>query len=563
MTVAYTPAYLEKEDPAYWAVLRQIRLQAGVFGFKDHEYQLGWMQSTARRKCCMKGAQAGFTETEVISTLHGLIYGRYPRGVMYLFPTTDHVQEFSKSRFKSLIEQNQESIGQYVRTQKGSTDTASLKQVGNAFLYLRGARMTQTIDPTSGEKDTAALRSAPVDKVVLDELDLMGANETGIVEKAESRMGASTVKEMVALSTPTIPDDGIAAMFEDSDQRHWFRRCGYCDKTPPAEAPWEWFGDKKNGWTCAEESFPGCVRESKDRRGYIACVTCGRPVGIWPGQWVVKVPTNTAYMEGYRWSQLTSTFNDPLDILRAFENPPDGDPTNIYRLRLGLPYVSAEDKLAASTVLACCGGDLMQTGSRGPCAMGVDMGKTKHVVIGCRIDRERYEILRVAQVENLEEIHDLAQRFNVRSAVIDIRPYEDEARAFQKAERPMRIYLCEYLDTGVAEPDFETETGVVKVHKTEIFDRTHRLIVNKHIILPRECPEVSEFARQVSSAAKRLEVNKRSGTGIYRYRPVGRNGDHYRNALGYFVLAAGRVAILRPRGSEARPSKAVSEYPII
>jgi hypothetical protein len=268
-------------------------------------------------------------------------------------------------------------------------------------------------------------------------------------------------------------------------------------------------------------------------------------------------------MEGYRWSQLTSSFNDPLDILRAFENPPNGDPTDIYRLRLGLPYVSAEDKLAVATVLACCGGDLMRTGSRGPCAMGVDVGKMKHVVIGCRIDRERYEILRVAAVEKWEEIHDLAQRFNVRSAVIDIRPYEDEARAFQKAERSMRIFLCEYLDLGLGEPDFESELGLVKVNKTEIFDRTHRLIVNKHILLPRECPEVGEFARQVSSAAKVLEVNKRSGVGIYRYRPVGRNGDHFRNSLAYFVLAAGRVPVMRPRGSQARPSRAISEYPII
>jgi len=83
------PEVLAAYDPAYWAVLSQIRLKTGVFEvMPDHAYQLEPMQSCERRVCCMKGTQGGFTEIWVLRSLHGLIHKRYPQGVLYLFPTT-------------------------------------------------------------------------------------------------------------------------------------------------------------------------------------------------------------------------------------------------------------------------------------------------------------------------------------------------------------------------------------------------------------------------------------------------------------------------------------------
>jgi len=249
-------------------------------------------------------------------------------------------------------------------------------------------------------------------------------------------------------------------------------------------------------------------------------------------------------MVGYLWSHLNSNFNDPAEVLDQFNNPPQGNLDDIYRLRLGLPHIDAESQLTTERIYECCGADVMPQHHTGPCAMGVDVGKIKHVVIGCKTAQERYEIIKVARVTGWNDIHDLARAYNVRSAVIDARPYEDEARSFQKAE-PYRIFLCEYLDTSVVGVNYNVNTGIVKANRTEACDGTHRLIAEKRFKFPRRCPDIEEFAKQTCNLAKVLETNKRNGQAVYRYLPPTSGGDHFRHALNYFVMATSGVAIAR------------------
>jgi hypothetical protein len=534
-----TPEAIASVDPAYWAQLNAIKLQSGRFGFEGHEYQVEPMSFDGRRKCMMKGAQGGFTEDEILIDLHGCITGRYPLGVLHMMPTSDDVSEFSKSRFGPLVAANRRSIGRFVR----DTDTTSLKKVGSAFLYLRGARLNQKIEEDS--KESSKLRSISVDRIVFDEYDLM---DPDVVEKARGRMGHSHVKEEVFLSNPTLPEYGIDVVFRQSDQRHWFRKCESCGE-----------------WTCAELAFPGCVKyytrshEGRDR-GYIACGKCGRPVGISPGKWVAQVPSNTD-IAGYHWSELTSTYSDPAEILEAFNDPPENNLADVYRFRLGLPYASAEDRLQESVVYGCCGDDLPPTSSAGPCAMGVDVGKIKHVVIGQRTGNDRYEILRATTVSEWSDLHDLAKRYGVRSAVVDIWPYEDSARQFQKTE-PYPIWLCEYAENMPSGPQYNEKTRIVKVNRTEVFDGTHRMIATPGMLrVPRVCLEVKLFAAQCCGTAKYQMKDKRSGTVVFRYKPVGSAGDHFRNALNYFMLAASPGKVARAdRAAQDRPRKAINHF---
>lgn len=508
----YDPEEFAVVDALYWALYNKIRLQSGDFSLENHEYQAGPMQSEARIKCYMKATQGGFTEGEVLATLWGLIHGRYPQGVLYMFPTTDDVNEFSKSRFNPLISNNAISIGKFIK----STDTTSLKKINDAFLYLRGARLSMSVGVGDTGKESSKLRSIPVDRCVFDEVDLM---DEAIIAKAKGRMGHSKIKEEVYISNPTIPGYGIDKIWEKSDKRHLFRTCSCGHKT------------------CAELSFPECVHLRKDGTGFIACGKCGKSVGIENVEWVPQRLEQNINIEGYRWSQLSSPFNDPAEILDEINNPPQGNLSDVYRLRLGLPHIPAEDALTKDKVLACCGGDLMSTYHKGPCAMGVDIGKVKHVVIGPRIGKDRYEIVKLARVSDWNDIHDLAMKYNVKSAVIDIRPYEDSARSFQKSET-YKIFLCEYNENSVMGANYNTTSGIVKQNRTEACDSTHRLIDECRIKLPRRCPEVDVFTQQICNMAKVLETNKRTGTGVFRYRTINSGGDHYRHALNYFLMAA-------------------------
>ena len=539
----YSPEEFASVSPSYWATYRQIKLQNGIFSLKDHQYQQEFMNSKARRRCFMKATQAGITESMILACLHSMIYGNTPLGCLYLFPTSDSVGDFSKNRWGPLIAANQRAIGRFVR----DTDAFNLKKVGRAFLFLRGARLSQRIEGDEYESDK--LRGISADRCVFDESDLMPSES---VAKARGRMRHSTVQEEVFLSNPTIPGHGIDLMFQQSDQRYWFRKCQACRKE-----------------TCAELSFPQCVKlyvQGEARlnafKGYIACSHCGKPLPIYPGHWVATVPANSDVMHGYRWSQLTSAYNDPAEILDNFNDPPEGNLADIYRLRLGLPYVAKEDQLHTNDVLACCGDYLPFTRHPGPCAMGVDVGKTMHVVIGVLVGNERYEIVRTAKVSDWSDVHDLADRYNVRSSVIDIRPYEDSARAFQKGE-PYPIYLCEYSEHQSTGPQFNANTGVVKVNRTEIFDRTHRMVVTTGMLkIPRICDETKEFAHQMCQTAKVPKKDERSGSVFFRYQPVGDCQDHFRNAMNYFTLAAsgGKIGQFQSERDTSRPKRAINKF---
>lgn len=537
--VKYTPDEEEcaKWDAGFWADMFQVRLQASKFSFTGHEYQIELMASDVRRMCVMKATQGGFTEIEVLCSLWGMIYGHLPQGVLYLFPTTDDVNEFSKSRFNPLIVANRDAIGKYVKASGKGTDTASLKKIHDAFLYLRGARLSQKI---SDLNESSKLKSIPVDRVVFDEVDHM---DESVIGKARGRMGHSKVKQERFLSNPLVPGEGIDKIFQTSDQRHWFRKCG-CGE-----------------WTCAELSFPDCVKIKSDGTGYIGCNKCGKEVPIWTGkgsaEWVPSTPVNSDFMHGYRWSQLTSSYNDPAEILDAFSNPPEGNLADVYRLRLGLPYIAAEDRLMEAQIYGRCGSYISSHSHRGPCAMGVDVGKIKHVVIGIKTGNDQYSIVKVAQLSRWEDIHDLANRFNVKSAVVDIRPYEDSARKFQD-DAKYRTFLCEYKETTPQGTHYNDKSGIVSVNRTEIFDATHRLVTTPGMLtIPRYCPEIKEFAKQMCGAYKVLETNKRSGTSVYRYK--GKN-EHYRNAMNYFLLAASGGKVATVGGKRTRQKVAINKY---
>jgi len=357
-------------------------------------------------------------------------------------------------------------------------------------------------------------------------------------------MGDSKIKEEVYIGNPRLPGSGIDAIFQQSDQRYLFRRCS-CGE-----------------FTCAEESFPECVHLNKDGTGFIACNKCDKPVGLNDVEWVPKIRDKEIKIVGYNWSQLSSASNDPAEILYDFNHPFQGNLADVCRLRLGRPYAAIDDMLTIDRVYRCCGNDTMPTYHSGPCAMGIDVGKTAHITIGQKVGDNFYKVIKFARVklekiQDWNHIHDLAKRFNVKSAVIDIRPYEDAARTFQKAE-PYKIYLCEYTENSVMPTDFNSNTGIVKQNRTEICDTTHRIIEEERIQFPRRNTESDIFYRHFCNIAKSIEKNKKTGVDNARYKPLGNTKeDHGRHSLNYFILACRNVrrAVLKLKSK--RPQFAI------
>jgi hypothetical protein len=157
----------------------------------------------------------------------------------------------------------------------------------------------------------------------------------------------------------------------------------------------------------------------------------------------------------------------------------------------------------------------------------------------------------------------LARRFNVKSCVIDIGPYTDNARQFQK-DAKFKTWLCEYSESMPNGTQYHDKTGIVKVGRTEICDATHRWVTDeKSLELPGDCPEIRQFAKECCSIAKVEQIDRRTKQPIYRYLKLdGGTPDDYRHALNYFYLAVtgGHLPIVGDMGLRARQTHAVNEY---
>ena len=248
-------------------------------------------------------------------------------------------------------------------------------------------------------------------------------------------------------------------------------------------------------------------------------------------------------MHVYQLSQLTSVRNDPAEILIEYRNPPEDNLSEIIRLRLGWPHISAAEKLRTEDVLDCCDVNKYPLNSHpGPCAMGLDCMKTKNLIIGARTGDDKYEIYYTGIIagqgmDSWNEIRDICSRFHVKSGVIDIRPYEDMARHFQKTVK-FKVWLCEYKETTPLGTIYNPNTGIVAVARTEIMDTSHRVVTTKgKLTLPRRSDKMLEFARQLCSPFKCLERNQKTQQQIYRYRKTN-VPDHFRHSLNYFLLAS-------------------------
>ncbi len=505
-------AKMMQADPCYWALENKIKLIGDeVFTIDGFEYQIDIIRDNTQQKAVRKSAQAGVTTDFMLDAIHGLIYNQYPKGVIYYFPNDRDVEKFSKTRFGPLVADNP-----VIRKHLQNTNSVSIKKVGKTFLSLLGANPTKNIK--GRKKDSGNVRSTPADYVIRDERDLF---DDDMVQMTKDRLQRSKVRKEVDLGTPTIPDYGISKIFDKSDQRHWMVPCRSC-----------------NEYTCIVLEFPNSIK-FKNGIPYLACIKCGKEINPRLGEWVAKYPGRR--IAGWQISQFITPDIDLIGIMERWEDDQrEGKIGTFYNGVLGLPYIAAEDRLTESDVFACCGNDLMRTElSIRQTAMGVDVGKQYHtVVIGEKIDAKRAKLIYLARVKGFDAVHDIAVKYNVKSAVVDIRPYEESFTKFQMSE-PYRVFGAEYKDKQREFLKTDEKAGVYSLLRNQIFDKTHYWVKNGLVEIPRKCEEVNEFAKQMCNCAKVLEETEQ-GDRVYRYIKLG--PDHYRSAMNYLYLALGDLA---------------------
>lgn len=525
VTVLDVDEGLMQADSCYWALKNKIKLLGGIiFTLDGCEYMGDIMRDEARYRAVMKGTQARITTAFMLDVIHSLIFNRYPQGGIYYFPNRDLVEDFSKTRFGPLIADNY-CIRRYMK----NTNSISVKRIGKTFLTLKGARATMDIE---GKKDSGALRTTPADIVIRDERDLF---DDDMADMTFDRLLNSEFKREVDLGSPTIPDVGIDKVFGKSDQKHRMIKCHACD-----------------AYTCIAEEFPNSIKYARKTtheryKPYYGCIKCGKEIFVEDGEYVAKFPDryNAKYpdegISGYHVSHFITPHCDLPLVMRKHEEALIDNSLmgKFYNKFLGFAYISLEDRLRQQDVFDCCGDDLMKSSSILGTAMGVDIMKTNRVVIAEKGGGEKAKIIYMARVSGFDAAFDLAVKFNCKSVVACLRPYEESFRKFQARckKKDIRVFGSEYRDKQRNLLKTDDESGIYVVSRTEMMDKTHNWVKSGKLEIPRKCEEVKVFAKEVCNTAKVLDTNEKTGDRIYRYRPIGDKAEHYRHTLNYLWLA--------------------------
>jgi len=479
--------------PQFHEWVHGITLDGKPFTYDRHEYLIEPYRDDHPFQIEMKAAQLGLTTKAMLRALYKCRYGGF-RGALYLFPSRTDALDFSKSRISNLIDENPDTIGQWLR----DTDSAGLKKVWNSFLYIRGMH------------SKVGLKSIPVDFVIFDELDEAPQNA---VDMAMERMGHSEHKLVLQLSNPTLPGYGVDKAFQETDQRYWLLKCEKCGE-----------------FTCLEDTFPDCLITVKNRV-IRACQKCKSELNPSVGQWVAKHPSITD-KRGYHYSQLFSYFIFPGDILHQFRTT--NNLTDFYNLKIGNPYVEATNRLSLQDVFSLCGNEEIVSEDTGPCSMGVDQGKDLHVVIGKRDWGRAGRIIHLGVYKDWEELDSLMRNFNVSRCVVDGLPETRNARALANRQRG-KVFLNYYNEHQKGSYKWDEKELVVSCNRTESLDASHKEILDQAIVLPRESDMVRDFAQHLHNVAKKLEENEETGSKRYVYVKLG--ADHFRHAFNYEAMA--------------------------
>ena len=232
----------------------------------------------------------------------------------------------------------------------------------------------------------------------------------------------------------------------------------------------------------------------------------------------------------YHPAEILATY-EKLDWLKPYEV------THFWNLTMGIGYIEAQNRLTIEQTLELCSNEGISNSDTGPCSMGIDQGNNIHVVIG-RPGIDKAKIVYLGIHHSWEELDSLMDYFNVMSCVVDALPEKRNARAFADRFKG-RVYLNFYNQHQKGAYSWNESEYIVQCNRTESLDTSHNQIMDKAIILPKECTETKLFADHLHAVAKKLEEDDETGSKRYVYIKLG--DDHFRHAFNYECMARGNM----------------------
>lgn len=399
---------IHRENILVWIRENRIKNERGEpIEFGEHSFMQMLYADPAPIQVVMKGSQIGASTMEILKVLHAARY--WGINQIYTLPTADDVFKFVPGKVNRIMNLNP-CIKEGIDPQ--SVDAIEQKQIGKSFLYFKG---------TFTEREAIMLTS---DRNIHDELD---KSNPEVVRDYTSRMGYSKFRSQHFFSTPTIPNFGIHKMFEQSDQKNWRFNCPHCTYRQHME--WD--------------------KNVDQERGIYVCQKCKKEITPQEinklGSWEARYPNRP--ISGYWITQMHCPWRTAADLIKEREDADDD--TYFYNFVLGLPYLSAEQRIPASLFLRNLT-DKEAEAAEDYNVMGIDTGsgtgKGNHVIIGNKTGVFWMGVLTDKEGnDRFQQAAELIKFYDIRVTVIDGQPYTVEALNLAK-QFPYRVYLCWFKD---------------------------------------------------------------------------------------------------------------------
>lgn len=493
----------------------------GPWTFKYHPWLREMHDSTAEFNVGRKAAQLGFTEWALNTAFYNIDIKHVD--TLYVLPNkTPDASDFSAARFNPALE-----MSPHLENLFSDVQNVGHKRAGRANLYIRGSQ------------SRSGLKSVPTGLIVLDEVDEMNQDH---IPLAMERAAGQVEKQVLAISTPTIPKYGIDRLYQDTTQEHFFFKCPRCSRL-------------------TELIFPQCLEitgehlDDEDLKNtHLKCKECNgtldhRTKFEWlaDGKFVPEYSNRSA--RGFHVNQLYSSTVSPLDFalayLRAERDP--SEEQELYNSKLGLPHIVKGAGVTDADIDQCLRDHRQESSYQHGrlTTMGIDVGKWLHFEI-CQWSvhdavsttdlnvMAQPKLVKAGKVEHFEQLDELMVKFGVHHGIIDANP--ERRKAFEFASRFFgRIHLCFYGQSiqGKQIHISKEEELTVNVDRTSWMDLALGRFKTNTIALP--CDIGREYRSHIKAPVRRYEKDK-NGNAIGRYIK-GSEEDHHAHSRVYCEIA--------------------------
>jgi hypothetical protein len=518
-------------------LLTKTFLHGQRYSFKGHEYQQAIADCDASVVSTIKPSQVGLSELSArlclatLATAPGVV-------ALYTGPSLQWVQTFVKSRVDAVIYESP-TLREALRP---GSDSSRLKIIGTSQLH------------TAGLYGGNPVISIPVDTLFIDELDFCSEES---IRTAESRLSHSRFVDPETgvrglrrvFSTPTSEEVGISAWYDRSDKRKRLCRCYHCTE-------WFWPGEidliHVKGVDRAFSELTSADVVALEKRGLVdearlRCPKCKTAIltkHLQPQyrEWVAERPEIKGHA-GF-WVDVFSVpdYHTPASILRKLVLY-GHDVANFRNFTLGHPYSDASNSVLAGlvethSIVTPVPPDVAVTMNVRGCYLGLDVGKTSHVVIAKVVGEQRH-ILWMEQIKlNSADGQDLVDRvlylckaYHVCFGGMDAYPYSDSCHKILNSWPALRAVSFTLRDKTL--PLFLTKEKEISANRTKLLDLTVKK-VNSGVYRYPSMAETAVFSEHLR-AVRKIKREKESGDVVDEW--VSSKADHYMFALAYLTLS--------------------------